>query len=114
MTWDCLHITDEDIANDNAYVWIEKELTRVDQRAIDALGGKGYPFCVPQTNGWQIIHQACLKKPKTESSIRKVWLPKTLALILRDWKDKQDRLKEFMGPDYIDYNLVLAQETGRP
>ena len=55
-----------------------------------------------------------LKKPKTESSIRKVWLPKTLALILRDWKEKQDRLKEFMGPDYTDYNLVLAQETGRP
>lgn len=24
------------------------------------------------------------------------------------------KLKEFMGADYIDYNLVLAQETGRP
>lgn len=55
-----------------------------------------------------------LKKPKTESSIRKVWLSKTFALILCDWKEKQDRLKEFMGPDYTDYNLVLAQETGRP
>ena len=46
--------------------------------------------------------------------MRKVWIPKTLALILRDWKEKQDTLKEFMGVDYIDYNLVLAQETGRP
>ena len=27
-----------------------------------------------------------LKKPKTDSSIRKVWLPKTLAYILREWK----------------------------
>ena len=27
---------------------------------------------------------------------------------------KQGKLKEFMGDDYIDYNLVLAQETGRP
>ena len=40
LTWDCLHISDEDIAADNAYVWIEKELTRVDQKAIDALGKK--------------------------------------------------------------------------
>ena len=55
-----------------------------------------------------------LKKPKTESSIRKVWIPRTLAFILREWKEKQDKLKEFMGDDYIDYNLVLAQETGRP
>ena len=55
-----------------------------------------------------------LKRPKTETSVRKVWLPKTLAYILRDWKQKQDKLKEFMGEEYSDYNLVLALETGRP
>lgn len=55
-----------------------------------------------------------LKKPKTETSIRKIWLPKTLAYILRDWKVKQDKFKEFMGDEYVDYNLVLALETGRP
>ena len=55
-----------------------------------------------------------LKRPKTETSIRKVWLPKTLAYILRDWKQKQDKLKELMGEEYSDYNLVLALETGRP
>ena len=114
LTWDCLHIADEDIANDNAYVWIEKELARVDQRAIDALGEKDILFVFPRLMGGKSSTRLVLKKPKTESSIRKVWLPKTLALILRDWKEKQDRLKEFMGPDYTDYNLVLAQETGRP
>lgn len=55
-----------------------------------------------------------LKRPKTETSIRKVWLPKTLAYILRDWHQKQDKLKEIMGDEYADYNLVLALETGRP
>ena len=114
LTWDCLHIADEDIANDDAYVWIEKELTRVDQRAIDALGEKDILFVFPRLMGGKSSTRLVLKKPKTESSIRKVWLPKTLALILRDWKEKQDRLKEFMGPDYTDYGLVLAQETGRP
>ena len=114
LTWDCLHIADDDIVNDDAHVWIEKELTRVDQRAIDALGEKDILFVFPRLMGGKSSTRLVLKKPKTESSIRKVWLPKTLALILHDWKEKQDRLKEFMGPDYTDYNLVLAQETGRP
>ena len=35
-------------------------------------------------------------------------------MILRDWKEKQDTLKEFMGVDYIDYNLVLAQKPDAP
>ncbi len=80
LTWDCLHIADEDIANDNAYVWIEKELTRVDQRAIDALGEKDILFVFPRLMGGKSSTRLVLKKPKTESSIRKVWLPKTLAI----------------------------------
>ena len=114
LTWDCLHISDSNIANDDAYVWIEKELARVDQKAIDAVGSKDILFVFPRLMGGKSATRLVLKKPKTESSVRKVWIPKTLAYILRDWKEKQDRLKELMGPDYIDYNLVLAQETGRP
>ena len=34
---------------------------------------------------------------KTDSSIRKVWLPKTLAYILREWKKAQDELRGFLG-----------------
>lgn len=114
LTWDCLHISDEDIGADDAYVWIEKELARVDQKAIDALGEKDIMYVFPRLMGGKSSTRLVLKKPKTESSIRKVWLPKTLALILRDWKEKQNKLKELMGSDYTDYNLVLAQETGRP
>ena len=38
-----------------------------------------------------------LKTPKTESSIRKVWMPKTVAYILREWRTAQDKQKEFLG-----------------
>lgn len=114
LQWDCLHISDQDIANDDAYVYIDKELARVDQKAIDAIGEKDIIFVFPRLMGGKSSTRLVLKKPKTESSVRKVWIPKTLAFILRDWKEKQDSLKEFMGADYIDYNLVLAQETGRP
>lgn len=114
LTWNYVHISDEDITNDNAYLQVEQELARVDQDAIDAVGDKDIIFVFPRLMGGKSSTRLVLKKPKTESSIRKVWIPKTLAYILQDWKEKQDKLKEFMGPDYIDYNLVIAQETGRP
>ena len=55
-----------------------------------------------------------LKKPKTESSIRKVWIPKTVAYILREWRQIQDQYKEYLGQDFYDYNLVLTLPNGRP
>ena len=55
-----------------------------------------------------------LKAPKTATSVRKVWLPKTLAYILRDWKASQDSWKELLGEEYEDHDLVIALDTGRP
>ena len=113
LTWENIHISDEDIAADNAYVYIDKELTRASKRAIETLGEKDiyYIFTplMPNTST-RII----LKKPKTDSSIRKVWLPKTLAYILREWKKSQDELKGFLGDEYQDFDLVVALPNGRP
>ena len=113
LTWDNVHISDEDIAADNAYVYIDKELTRASKRAIETLGERDiyYIFTplMPNTST-RII----LKKPKTESSIRKVWLPKTLAYILREWKQAQDEIRSFLGDEYQDFNLVVALPNGRP
>ena len=113
LTWENVHISDEDIAADNAYVYIDKELTRASKRAIETLGEKDiyYIFTplMPNTST-RII----LKKPKTDSSIRKVWLPKTLAYILREWKSAQDELRALLRDEYQDYDLVVALANGRP
>ena len=55
-----------------------------------------------------------LKKPKTKSSERKVWLPKTVAYILREWKKAQNELKSFLVEEYQDFDLVVALPNGRP
>lgn len=55
-----------------------------------------------------------LKKPKTTSSVRKIWLPKTVAYIMCEWKKAQDELKQFLGEEYQDYDLVIALPNGRP
>ena len=113
LTWDNVHITDEDIANDDAWIYVDKELERVSKRALSVLGEKGvikvFPPLMPNTST-----RVVLKTPKTESSVRKVWLPKTLAHILREWQKAQNELKEYLGDEYQDENLVLALPNGRP
>lgn len=113
LTWDNVHISDEDIATDNAHIFVDKELTRATKQAIETLGEKDiyhiFTPLMPNTST-RII----LKKPKTDSSIRKVWLPKTVAYILREWKKAQDELRNFLGSEYQDFNLVVALPNGRP
>ena len=113
LTWDNVHISDTDIAADDAYVYIDKELERATKNAIEMLGEKDVLFIFPSLLS-NTSTRLILKKPKTESSIRKVWLPKTVAYILRKWKETQDELKEFLGDEYKDYNLVIALQDGRP
>lgn len=113
LTWKNVHIDDNDIAEDNAYIYIEAELERASKRAIEVIGEKDiYHIFQPLMSNTST--RLVLKKPKTESSIRKVWLPKTVAYILRDWKKAQDELKGFLGNEYNDYDLVVALPNGRP
>ncbi len=113
LTWDNVHISEEEIASDNAYVYIDKELERASKRALEALRTDSVLHIFPPLFS-NTSTRVVLKKPKTESSIRQVWLPKTLAYILREWKQAQDELKEYLGEEYQDYNLVVALPNGRP
>lgn len=113
LRWKNVFIEDEDIMADNAYIYIDTELTRASKQAIEMLGEKDiyhiFTPLMPNTSTRLI-----LKKPKTDSSIRKVWLPKTLAYILREWKKAQEELKSFLGDEYQDFDLVVALPNGRP
>lgn len=115
LTWDNIHISDADIARDDAYLMVEKELTRVKESTINVLGDgeiiKIFPRIMCLEDASTLI---VLKTPKTESSVRKVWMPKTVAYILREWKTSQERQKAFLGEEYIDHNLVVALPNGRP
>lgn len=113
LTWDNVHITDEDIARDDAWIYIHKELTRASQHAIEMLGERDiYYIFQPLLSSTHT--RLILKKPKTESSVRKIWLPKTLAYILRKWRQSQEEMKVFLGDEYQNFNLVVAQANGRP
>lgn len=113
LQWDNVHISDADIAADDAHVIIMQELSRVSKDARQFMDEKDIIQVFPSMmNGTST--NLILKTPKTESSVRKVWLPKTVAYILRKWKEEQEEVKSFFGDEYYDYNLVVALPNGRP
>lgn len=114
LRWKDVAISDEDLSKDDAHIYVTCELEQVSKRSLQALNNKDVIFTFPQNIPNKVYKTATvLKKPKTESSIRKIWLPRTLAMILREWKEEQEKYKEFFGDEYIDYDLVICFENGR-
>ena len=55
-----------------------------------------------------------LKAPKTASSVRKIFLPRTVAEMLIRWKAQQQETIEALGDEYQDFDLVIAGPLGMP
>ena len=113
LTWDCVDISPESIAAGKAYVYVNKELQRVDKSVMKALEKKDVLRVFPElreSNKTVLV----LKKPKTATSTRKIFLPKTVAEMLVEWKREQDFTKEALGNEYADFDLVMANGLGMP
>ena len=113
LTWDCVDISEEAIEEERAFIFINKETMRVEKEAIAELNGKGILLIFPEKSTLNKT-VLVLKNPKTESSVRKVFLPTTVANQLAEWKKKQDEAKEVLGDAYDDYNLVMTTLLGMP
>lgn len=113
LTWDCIDISEKSIENGTAYIFVEKELQRVNRQALEQLNGKDVLMKFP--NLLSSTHTVLvLKTPKTASSVRKIFLPKTVARMLVKRKEETEELKQLFGDEYNDYNLVFAHSNGRP
>lgn len=62
LTWDCVDIDEKSIAENNASVYIEKELMRVSKNALDKLDGrdviKTFPAVFTSNNTVLILKKA--------------------------------------------------------
>lgn len=113
LTWDCCDISEESIAENNASIYINKELQRCNKSAMEVLENKDIIEVFPRffdTTTTSLV----LKTPKTPTSIRKVFLPTTVANMLIERKQQIDEMKELYGDEYTDYNLVFTHPSGRP
>lgn len=113
LTWDCVDITDESIATGKASIFINKELQRVKKATMSTLESKDIIFTFPE-QGIKNTTALVLKKPKTATSTRKVFLPKTVAEMLVAWKLDQDATIQALGKEYMNFNLVIATPMGMP
>lgn len=113
LQWDRMDISEKAIEEGKAWIFIDKVLQRVNKDAMEALDNKDIMYVFPRLlscNKTVLV----LKAPKTKTSVRKVFLPKTVALMLVERKKQIDELKELLGDEFLDYNLVFAHPSGRP
>lgn len=113
ITLDCIDVSEDKIENGTASIFIEKELQRVKRDVFEKLNQRDVLFVFPRclSGGNTVL---VLKEPKTETSKRRVYLPKTVAkMVLQRIKDIQE-IKELLGDEYHDYNLLFSSSTGRP
>ena len=113
LTWDCVDISDQALEEGRAFVLINKELQRVTKDATQALDNKDILLVFPEESK-RCRSVRILKTPKTQSSVRKVFLPRSVAMMLREQKAQQEEIKNMIGDEYKDYNLVMATAFGMP
>ena len=85
LTWDCVDISREAIDEGRAYVYINKESQRVGKDALKKLDAKDVLLIFPQESKRNKTVRV-LKTPKTESSVRKIFLPRSVAEMLVEWR----------------------------
>lgn len=79
-----------------------------DQLSMDLLK-KDYPY-----DSEMLDTALVLKTPKTKTSVRKVFLPKTVAEMLVQRKADIEELKDLFGDEFVDFNLVFCSSNGKP
>lgn len=113
LTWDCIDVSEESIQSGTPSVYVNKELQRVKRSILIELNSKDVIQQFPSVSS-QTSTVLVLKKPKTDSSIRKVFMPVAVANMLIALKQSQDETIELLGSEYQDYNLVFAGPLGLP
>lgn len=99
---------------ENRMLYVDRVLDRVDKKLMDKLAKMEILFTFP--NQYPGTRTALvLKQPKTEGSIRNVYIPDTVAHKLRILRRLQQKLQNELGDDgYLDYGLIICQANGRP
>ncbi len=113
LTWDCVHISDDLIEKNAAWIFVEKQLQRISAEAAEAIDSGSIRLKFPSTNT-KVKTILVLKDPKTRSSVRKIYLPRTVAEMLKERKKQIEIYKNYLGDDYHDYKLVICYENGTP
>ncbi len=106
LSWDDVDFVKKEIH-------IRKTLQRVSKQALEELPSESLYFTFPPK---QLDKKSVLivKKPKTDSSKRTLYITDELCAEMLRRKEKIERQKQYYGNSYMDYNLVFSLEDGYP
>ena len=117
LQWDRVHIEDDLVKAGDAYLEVRYVLSRCSNDSIEALEKNHrstvvlkFPYCVERETKTTLV----LKDPKTESSVRTIYLPFAVVEDLRKVKAQQEEYMRLLGDAYKEYGLVIAQPDGHP
>jgi len=115
LTWDCVDVSDEAITKNEACIWINKTLRRLSKEAIAKTKTRSIIYMFPNLKP-NSATTLVLKAPKTDTSVRRIYLTETVARQLAEHKAAQERLIAEAGDEYTDYGyqFVFTQINGRP
>lgn len=116
LQWSSIHITESSIQNNTSVLEVKQELKRCDKNTLEILEVKkrsNVYFTFPETKP-NCKTSLVLKSPKTDSSVRNVYIPNTVAIALRDLKHQQEARIEALHGLYQNFDMVIAQADGRP
>jgi len=115
LRWQFISFGDVENNYDNAKLQIDSQLQRIAKESFEILDRKKsqirFVFPTLRDNTSTML---VLKALKTKSSERTLWVPPTTAAILYNIKSQQKALKSIFGDEYQDFDMVIAQSTGRP
>ena len=117
LQWKNVFITEESILNNTSELKIVQELKRCEKASLDAIAKHNSAnvfFVFPQQSSHACATCLVLKKPKTKTSIRTVYIPNSVAKELLSLKKEQEEIRAKSGDQYSDYDLVIAWENGCP
>ena len=116
LQWAQLTISEETMRNNTSVLEVRQELKRCDKSTLQILEDRKRSnvfFTFPELKS-DCKTSLVLKTPKTESSVRTIYLPNTVAAALLELKKAQETQKERLHGLYQDYDMVIAQSDGRP
>ena len=94
LTWNDIHFAEDD--DGASWLHVTKTLLEVSRQSVAATEGRDILMVFPSTKPNSSM-SLILKKPKTKNSIRKVYLPRTIAGILKEWHTRQLELIDLLG-----------------
>lgn len=111
LEWKHLHILQKD--GEAPYLEVRQELARLDKQDIEDTKTVIYRM-FPAVTGMKTKTVLVLKKPKTDKSIRSIYLSPTLAKLLAARHEEQKQSDVRKLDVYKDYGLVFCQPNGNP